>query len=298
MDRIKEKLNRLFEPRGWVSCCIVILAGLLLIWALVRGNHSMLAYLAYLFSAYALIVAVLGFIRLGRFLSTAVRRKLSSNDYGARFLSDKVYRTELMTYQGFFMNAIYVVLKLITGIWTHSVWLIALSFYYLCLTLLRYSLLRHIRRKNRKDDMRESWRRYRLCGMELLLLNIALSGLAVLIVRENAGFYYPGFLIYAVAAYTFYAVTISIINLVRFRKYGNPVASAAKVINLTAALTSLFTLETAMLNQFGNDDSFRFHVTAWTGGGVFLIVFALAVYMILHASCKIRASDSSRTQAC
>ncbi len=52
------------------------------------------------------------------------------------------------------------------------------------------------------------------------------------------------------------AVITSVINVVKFRKYGSPIMSAAKVINLTAALVSMLSLETAMLAQLGGDGRF------------------------------------------
>lgn len=52
-------------------------------------------------------------------------------------------------------------------------------------------------------------------------------------------------------------MTVSVIDLVKYRKYKYPVLSAAKAIRFAAALVSLLSLETAMLAQFGDDESFR-----------------------------------------
>ena len=65
---------------------------------------------------------------------------------------------------------------------------------------------------------------------------------------------YPGVLIYAMAAYFFYAVIIAATNVVKFRRHGSPILSAAKAINLVAAMVSILSLETAMLAQFGSDN--------------------------------------------
>ena len=61
--------------------------------------------------------------------------------------------------------------------------------------------------------------------------------------------------------------------------------SAAKAINLTAALVSMLSLETAMLAQFGGDDvMFRQIMTSATGAGVCVIVLGMAVYMIVKST--------------
>ena len=130
--------------------------------------------------------------------------------------------------------------------------------------------------------MAEDIRRYRLCGIMLLLMNQALMGIVIYMVRNNRGFDYPGLLIYAMATYSFYAVITAVINLVKFRKYESPVLSAAKAINLVAAMVSILSLETAMLAQFGGDDApeFRQIMTACVGGGVCVIVIGMAAFMI------------------
>lgn len=123
-----------------------------------------------------------------------------------------------------------------------------------------------------------------------MFMNAALAGIVILVVRQNSGFEYPGMLIYMMAMYAFYAAITAVRNVVKFRKYGSPVMSAAKVINLTAALVSLLSLETAMLTQFGaaNDPMFRQIMTASTGAGISLIVLGMAVFMIVRSTRQMR----------
>lgn len=116
-------------------------------------------------------------------------------------------------------------------------------------------------------------------------MNQALAVIVAIVVKQNKGFEYAGFLIYVMAFYAFYAVITSVINVVKYRKYGSPVMSAAKVINLTAALVSMLSLETAMLAQFGEDDAmFRQMMTSATGAGVCIIVLGMAVFMIAKST--------------
>lgn len=67
-----------------------------------------------------------------------------------------------------------------------------------------------------------------MCGIVLMILDWALAGMTILVVRKNSGFTYPGMLIYLMAMYTFYAVITAVRNVIRFRKYGSPVLSAGK----------------------------------------------------------------------
>lgn len=145
--------------------------------------------------------------------------------------------------------------------------------------------------------MRES-NYFRESGIILLVLNWALEGITILAVSKNSGFIYPGVLIYVMALYTFYAVITAVINVVKFRKYGSPVMSAAKIINLTAALVSLLSLETAMLSQFGDPDDlvFRQYMTAITGAGVCAVVLGMAVYTIIQTTIQIRKNQGGRKE--
>ena len=116
-------------------------------------------------------------------------------------------------------------------------------------------------------------------------MNQALAAIVVIVIKQNKGFEYAEFLIYAMALYAFYAIITSVINVVKFRKYGSPVMSAAKVINLTAAVVSMLSLETAMLAQFGGDDViFRQIMTSATGAGVCVIILGMAVFMIAKST--------------
>nr|WP_278846197.1 hypothetical protein [Limosilactobacillus mucosae] len=86
-----------------------------------------------------------------------------------------------------------------------------------------------VRQLNVQDEGAEL-RRYRLCGVMLLFMNQALAGIVIFMVHH------PGLLIYAMALYAFYAVILAIINVVKTRRHNSPILSAAKAINLVAAM--------------------------------------------------------------
>lgn len=117
--------------------------------------------------------------------------------------------------------------------------------------------------------------------------SLALSGVATQIVRDGYGSDYPGMLIYVAAMYAFYSLTIAIVNTVKYRRFHSPVLSAAKAVNLTTALVSIFNLETAMIAQFGSDQvQFRLVMTACTAFAVCAIVLGAAVFMVVSSSRK------------
>jgi hypothetical protein len=135
------------------------------------------------------------------------------------------------------------------------------------------------------EDLEGEFRRYRVCGIVLVVMNQALACIVVYIVHRNLGVTYPGMLIYVMALYVFYSVIMAVINVVKFRRQGSPVLSAAKVISLTAAIVSMLSLETAMLDEFGQDNpAFRKLMTSISGGVVCTFVLGMAIYMIVRSS--------------
>ena len=221
-------------------------------------------------------------------------RRLRSTAFWSRYRSDVHFQNRISLLVGLTVNLAYIVLKLIMGVCYRSAWFLSLAVYYLLLAVMRLSLLRG----TPENGEAAAFRRYRLCGFVLLLMNQALTGIVVFMVHENRHFSYPGVLIYAVAAYAFYAVTVAVVNIVKTRRHKSPLLSAAKAVNLVAALVSILSLETAMLAQFGVDDdpAFRRAMTAATGGGVCTAVIAMAIYMIWRANKNLKKLEQKDPQ--
>lgn len=290
MERIKKILKKLFCLPPVPTLLISVPSYGFVIYALAGENvNPVIAYVSYFLSAYALIITITGitgvvrFVRQGIDKHPLVRKALDIPLVG-RYLREDMFRAETALYQGFFINILYAGIKMFSGILYKSVWFVTLAVYYILLAIMRASLLHYVR-KNEKNKISE-WKRYRLCGIILLLMNVALTGIVILVIHQNSGFEYPGVLIYVMAMYTFYATITAARNVVKFRRYGSPVMSAAKVINLTAALVSMLSLETAMLTQFGaaDDPVFRQIMTASTGAGISMIVLGMAVFMIVWST--------------
>lgn len=79
-------------------------------------------------------------------------------------------------------------------------------------------------------------------------------------------------------------MTTSVVNLVKFRRLGSPLLSAAKVLNFVSAMMSVLGLQTAMISRFSvRGEEYRRMMNAITGGFVYGIVLLIAVFMLLRA---------------
>ncbi len=285
MKRVLTVLRKFLHPPGWVLLLAppIVFTALLLIFITGQNDHAS-AYPIYGLSAYCLAVLIIPLSKGIRNTKAGIVRWINSTAFGGRYVHDLAFRGSIGIYQGMAVNFLYVLFRIIVGIRYASIWFLSMAVYYLVLGVLRLSLVLSYRRRKEIDELRC----YRQTARLLFLLNIPMGGMILLMVLTDSGYFYPGYVIYLSAMYTFYTMIRSVINLVRFRKLGSPILSAAKVLNFIAALMSVLGLQTAMIAQFSPEgDGFRKTINAITGGVVWLLVILTAAYM-LHRSRKMK----------
>lgn len=204
---------------------------------------------------------------------------------GRRYLRDVLFRWYVGICAGLTFNLCYAVFRAVTGVLYGSVWLIASAVYFLLLALIRVSLAVSYRRRAGKPAGFER-RRYLRTASLLLLLNLPMSALILLTLAGNSEVSsYPGYTIYASAAYTFWLIAHAVIQTVRFRRLGSPILSASAAVSLVAAMMSLFGLQNGMIVTFSAQaDGFRQQMNTLTGIGVSLATVAIAVAMRVRAA--------------
>lgn len=295
MERVKAILKRVFCLPTLAAVLVCAPSFALVIYVLATDMEGPLAYAAYGLSAYAMAITTTGIIRVVRAVRDGIDehplvKKVRAHPVAGRLLHDAAFRAEMSIYPSLCVNLFYAAFKLITGIVYGSAWLTTLAAYYALLAVMRFLVLATARSRDKGFSLADEYRRYRLCGILLAPMNLALSGMVLFLVRQEGGYNYPGMLIYVMAMYAFYTVITAAINIVKFRRHGSPALSAAKAVNLTAALVSMLALETAMLSQFGGEDDalFRRVALSASGGVVCAFVFGMAVYMVVHATRQIK----------
>lgn len=286
MKRAKMIMKRILYPPKWVLLIVPPASFAALIFVFVsKKTESMLAYPIYCMSAYSLTVlcaAVPDIMRkTARMIKgSRIMKRISSVEIMNRYLGDMAFRGNLSIYQGMTVNFLYTIFRAVTGIRYASAWFISMAVYYLILGIIRAYLIVCYKERHVKDENIC----YRNTAWFLFLLNVPMGGMIILMIRTNSGFSYPGYVIYLSALYTFYTLIIAVRNLVKFRRVGSPILSAAKVLNLIAAMMSILGLQTAMISQFSmNGEGYRKMMNTITGGFVYGIVLAIAIYMLLHS---------------
>ena len=301
MERLKAILKNIFFLPPLPTVLIAIPSFIFVFVMLGIENHSALAYIAYILSAYAMIITVTGLPRVIEAIRNGVGnltllKRIRGTALGGRLLGDDIFRSEITLHGGLFVNLLYAAMNLFSGIRYRSAWFVALAFYYALLSAMRAVLVRYVHRKSVGQDIPAEFQRYRACGIILLLMNQALVGIIIYMVTQNRGFSYPGLMIYAMAMYTFYITISAVFNVIKYRSHGSPVMSAAKAISLTAALVSMLSLETAMLAQFGGGKEFRRIMLGVSGGVVCALVLAMVIYMIARSTKQLKKPQNNNSQ--
>ncbi len=288
MERLKKILSKLLFPPIWLVILNIPIAAALLVYTFAyQHEEEPFAYASYFLSAYVLTIVC---ARIPKLIKSGFA-VAHQNRYMNRYLTDVFFRMHVSLYLSLGINLLYAAMKLFFGVYYRSVWFGTLAVYYFLLAVMRFLLLRHVNRNPIGKAFVSEMKRYRLCGVILVLMNIALSGVVVLVVYQNKGFEYAGYLIYIMAMYAFYAIITAVMDVIKYRKYRSPVMSAAKAIKLAAALVSMLSLETAMLAQFDNQSNpvfFRRIMVASTGGAVCLLILAMAVFMIFRSTKELK----------
>jgi hypothetical protein len=290
MDWKKIGKKLLFPPIG-LMVILVLVSAVALILVFVKGMaQSIPAYIIYVLAFYTLsVVTVFCAMVLPKQYST-IKQKIYDDPLGNRFLTDRVFRTNVSLSVSFVISMLYVGLNLWSWHMLKSYWFTVLAVYYSVMAVMRFLLVRYVRIQKIGTNILGEWKRSRICACILLLINLSLSGAVLMILYQQKGYDYPGIMIYVMALYTFYALTMSIVDIVKYRKMGSPVMSTAKIVSLSAALVSMLNLETAMFAQFGADmapEHQRIFIIL-TGAGVSITVVTLSVILIVNANKEIR----------
>lgn len=200
------------------------------------------------------------------------------------YRKDMRFRAEMLLYVTLTVNIAYAVFEAVCGYLLRSAWMGTLAFYYSMLSILRFSILKG----RNKESCRDKWRVVRLCGAVMLVLTIALAVIHWLTVYRGHVIAYHSYIIYAIAAYTFYTAINAIRNVVIYRRMNDPILSAAKALNLAVAAISVYSLQSAMISAFGNDEAFRVTMGNLVGVGAFILITTISIGMIVKASRELR----------
>ena len=288
-----KKLGKaLLFPHVVIMIVLVPIATVLLVGSMVFvGTESVIAYISYVLAAYTLTVWCFKIPYLIRFLKTFK----DENKYARKWQDDTRLRVNASLYGSLAWNALYGIFQLWLGFYHHTFWFYSLGAYYICLGVMRFFLLLHTRKYAPGEKMQAELVKYRACGWVFLLMNLALALIVFFMVYWNRTFEHHMITAIAMAAYTFTAFTVAIVNVVRYKKYNSPVFSASKAISFAAACVSMLTLTSTLLTTFSDGSMGIVEQKLMLGSVGFAVsgvVVAMAIRMIVKGTKKLKESKA------
>lgn len=289
--KARKIINALLFPHTAIMILLIPLgAGLLTYSMLKLADTSPVRIGAYVIAFYALLVWCLRAPRIIRFFADFK----NGNKYIVKWTRDVHLRINVTLSANVLWNGAYAALQLGTGIYHRSSWFYTLAAYYAMLAVMRFFLVRYTLSHRPGENMRRELKYYRACGVIFLIMNTALSGMMLHMIRENRVMRHHEVTTIAMAAYTFLTLTLAIINVIRYRKYNSPAMSAAKAVSLAAACVSMLTLENTMLTTFDKSNmtpQVRLLFLSLSGGVISAFIIAMAIYMLIESTRKINESE-------
>ena len=302
---MKEKFKKLFDsilhPKVWVYILFIVLTIIVCITTIlltIKVEANVLSYILYVLSFLILVYTVyMSFYFYPKIKKYFIERAMKYK-FTRKYLTDFTYRSLVSACISFIINVTYAIAQGVLAILAHSIWYASLSAYYLALCLIRGGIVfNHLKRRKVEDEKQYELKQiisYRNCGIYLNILTVALSASIIQMVVINQGYKYAGIMIYVMAAYVFYKFYIAIKNIFRARKSKDYTTQSIRDLNLADALMSMFALQTAMFQAFGDGfDPYAFNSA--TGTVVTLSIIAISLVMIIGGTRKIRKLKSEKS---
>lgn len=270
----------LFPPMRWVLFCALVT--ILIMPVMGRQEHTGMLGGVWIFFVYSLMIFACATPKMIRDVFVF----LNAHKYTSMFVNDVNIRIFVSLYFNMVMTTMYACFDLFTGLLDRSEWLIAISFYYLVLTIIRFYLLSYVNRHHARFRIAgrkflEDLKRYRFTAAMLMVLLVPYCFIIFLMLEKYQAYSYRGLMMYIMAIFTIYQWIMVIFGHLVYRRIDAPVLTSTRVLNFACAIVSLISFETAW---FANADSeLRQNIIALSGTAGGVIIFCVAFRMLLRA---------------
>ena len=252
-----------------------------------------LSYLLYGVTAALLTYSVYTVILYAPEVKSKFITNLKKRPFAASFIEHYGYKTSVMAVLSLIMTAAFAVTNSVNAVIYSSGWYGTLAGYYFVLVISRGGILTAdtvCKRKysqNPEAYERAKWHIYLGCGIFLVLLEFATAFTIYQMIRSGRPSQGGKVMAIITAAYTFIKVSFAIYNLIKARKFENPVTQSLRNIGFADGCTSVVSLTVLMLAIFGEKADLPY-VKIAVGFTACAAIIALSVIMIARAAVNLR----------
>lgn len=208
------------------------------------------------------------------------------SEFVKRIKIDAAFRTKVFLSLSLAFNCIYSASLFVISRIYSSNWFFVMAIYYCLLSIIRIICFVNLRRAK---DEEAKIKTFRLCGAFLLAINLVVSAMMFLLIRENQTVKYHEIIVIELATFAFCSLTIAIINCVKYLRKKDYLFSCVKIISLTTASVSMVTLTNTMLSTWGShNELLRSIILPLFSAVVSIFILSCAVLMIRKANSDLR----------
>lgn len=252
-------------------------------------------YIAYGVSAVFSVYTVYSLPRFIPKIKEMILERAKSHPFANSLLTSYGFRTVAFSVLSFVINIGFAVFNAVLGVITLSYWYAIFACYYIFLSVLRGVILvgSYQAKKRAADDETVyavyKLKLYRMCGIFLLILELALAAAVSLMILSTRPTEYSEIMAITSAAYTFYKIIFAIVNVFKVRRMQDPMLQCFRNINLTDAAVSLLTLQVTLVAVFSDERTEMMNIlNAVTGFIVCALTVVMGILMIVRSTIRLK----------
>ena len=193
MDWKKIGKKLLFLPL-WVIIILAFISTGALVVVFVKGWETLpVASIVYVTAFYSLAVLCVFCWKVFPGYYKGIKGKVYENKYANRYFTDAAFKTHISLYGSLVINLLYVAVNAVSAVIYHTYWFAIFAVYYAIMAIMRFLLVRYVGRNQIGESRLGELKRSRLCAFILMTVNLALSGVVLMMVYFNRGFKYREF---------------------------------------------------------------------------------------------------------
>lgn len=213
-----------------------------------------------------------------------LKSRISRHPLGKAFLQQYSFKTLVLGVASLILSIVFAVINGVIGVLEKSVWYGALAAYYITLIIFRGGVMTADRVcKLKSSDYAKAQNNIFLAsGAFLVIIEIAMAAAVTQMVIYGTPTARGEIMAIANAAYAFTKISFAVYNLVKAKKYADPVSRSLRCLNFADACMSMVSLTVVLLTTFSTEESdMDIYMKASVGFAACAIVLALATYMII-----------------
>lgn len=231
-----------------------------------------------------------------------VKKCISRSRLGKMFLEHYGFKTLVLAGVSLVISVAFAVFNGVIAVLESSLWYGALAAYYIMLILFRGGVIiaeRVCGKKLSEDEEKYLTAQHKIhlaSGAFLVITEIAMGVAVTEMVMYAPPVKSGEIMAITTAAYTFYKITMAIINLVKAKRHADPVSQSLRCLNFADACMSMVSLTVVLLTTFqdGDGESFLLWMKASVGFAACAVVLGLATFMIVTSAKKLRERKDER----